>query len=117
MANQSASDLVLDVQRVGSAAVVHLRGSAGMSEADQLKTHLEKLVDEAVALIVLELSEMDFICSNSLGAIISAHVRSRHHNGQIRLVNPQPPVLRLLETTRLTSLLPIFPSLDQALVS
>jgi anti-sigma B factor antagonist len=107
----------LKVSRQGGAAVVHVRGAASMSEAERLRTTLEEVADQGLPVVVLELSKMEFICSMGLGAIISAHLRSRHHQGQIRLVNPTQSVRELLETTRLTKLFGIYESVQDALKS
>ena len=81
----------------------------------QTETDDSELADSRIPVIVLDLTEMDFICSAGLAAIISAHLHSRHHRGQIKLVNPQPAVKDLLELTRLTKLFPVHETLDQAL--
>ena len=107
--------LKLQVRQEGAAAVVEVRGSAGMTEAEKLRATLEELAGRKVPIIVLDLTDMDFISSAGLAAIITAHLRSRHHQGQIRLVNPQPSVRDLLETTRLTKLFPICATVQQAL--
>jgi anti-sigma B factor antagonist len=114
MGESTIQPLRLTVREVGSVAVVGVRGSAGMEAADKLRVKLEELAVKEVPIIVLDLKDMDFICSLGLGAIISGHLKCRHHNGQIRLVNPQPAVLQLLETTRLTKLFPIYTSVDDA---
>jgi len=112
---RSQKRLNLDVRRERDCAVVRVSGSAGMSEAEPMRLRLEELADSRIPVIVLDLTEMDFICSAGLAAIISAHLRSRHHRGQIKLVNPQPAVKDLLELTRLTKLFPVHETLDQAL--
>ena len=117
MAKKPQKGLTLDVRKAGAAAVVEISGSADIRESPKLQRALEELAACRTALIVLDLSAMEFICSQGLGAIITGHLKSRHHKGQIRLVNPQPAVRELLETTRLTKLFPIFSSLDQALAS
>jgi len=109
--------LRLSVRQVGSAMVLGVRGSAGMDAAEKLRLKLEELAAKQAPVIVVDLSGMDFICSLGLGAIISGHLKCRHHNGQIKLVNPQQAVMQLLETTRLTKLFPIYSSVDQALSS
>jgi len=106
--------LQLDVQEGGAYAVVQIQGSVSMSQADELRARLEELAGRKTPVMVLDLAEMDFICSAGLGAIISAYLKSRHHNGQVRLVRPQPAVRRLLETTRLTKLFPLHSSVEQA---
>ncbi|MFB3890398.1 MAG: STAS domain-containing protein [Phycisphaerae bacterium] len=107
--------LKVDVRRLASAPVVRIEGSASFAVADKLRSRLEKLAAEQAPLVVLDLTALDFICSPGLGAIISLHIKSRHHAGRIRLVNPQPAVLEILGTTRLTKLFPIFPNVEQAL--
>lgn len=109
--------LTVKVDDEQSAAVVHVCGSAGMGEADTIRMELDQLVGRKVAIIVMELSEMDFICSEGLGAIIDAHHRSREHDGQVRLVSPQPAVLHLLEMTNLTKLFTVFPTVSDAITA
>jgi len=115
MASKDDKSLSLEVEETPQAAVVHLQGSASMNEADRIRSALSALAEKRIQMIVLDLGQMDFICSAGLGAIISAHLKSRHHSGQIRLANPQPAVMKLLETTRLTKLFPVFADVEQAI--
>ena len=115
MSPDDEKPLELNVEDRGRAAVVRITGSAGMNEAEGLRRDLEQLASRAIPVIVLDLSDMEFISSLGLGAIISAHLKCRHHNGQIRLVKPRPAVLKLLETTRLTKLFPVYQTVEQAL--
>ena len=105
----------LAVRHVGTSAVVRVIGSANMNEAQRLRETLEALAAGKARRIVVDLSEMDFISSVGLGAIISAHLKCRHHQGRIFFVNPQPAVAELLETTRLTKLFPIYDDVEEAL--
>ncbi len=116
MTTPADKPLRLKVRRHGeAAAVVKVFGSVSISEADRLREQLESLAAERVPVIILDLSEMDFICSLGLGAIISGHLKCRHHRGQIRLVKPLPQVRELLETTRLTKLFGVYDSVEAAL--
>ena len=115
MSTSSNKPLKLEVSREADSAVVTISGSASMAEANRLRETLEQLAAEEVRVIVLDLRKMDFICSLGLGAIINGHLKCRHHQGQIRLVGPVPPVRELLETTRLTKLFGIYDTLDEAL--
>jgi len=107
--------LELASERRGSAAVVTIRGSVSISDAERLAEKLETFAAEKVPIVVLDLGEMDFICSAGLGAIISCHVKSRHHHGVIKLVAPRPAVRELFETTRLTKLFEFHDSVEDAL--
>lgn len=106
--------LKLDVQRDGDATVVALHGSAGMDQVKKLADELQSLTEQKTPVIVLDLADMEFICSSGLGVIIAGHLRCRHHQGKIRIVNPQPEVKNLLETTRLTKIFPIYETVEQA---
>jgi anti-sigma B factor antagonist len=100
--------LELTVENLGHCAVLKVHGSAGIGDVESLRRCLQQVLDAQTPAIVLDLSEMDFICSAGLGAIIDAHLRSRHYKGQIRLLKPQSRVMELLEMTRLTKLFPVF---------
>ena len=115
MAKRSDKSLELEIRQRGAGSVVYVRGSAGMSEADKLRCALETLTRLKASPIVLDLTDMDFICSAGLGAIIYGHLKGRHYQGQIKLVNPCPAVHQLLETTRLTKLFTLYDSVEEAL--
>ena len=114
MASKSDTPLRMEARDREGVTVVAISGSAGMAEADKLRAMMESLAAKGVTPVVLDLGGMDFICSAGLGAIISGHLKSRHFQGQIRLVNPQPAVRDLLQTTRLTKLFPVYDTVEEA---
>jgi len=114
MPPQDSDNMTLDVRREGAAAVVYLGGAVSMDQADRLQQALEQLAAEQVGRIVLDLHDLEFISSAGLGAIISGHLKCRHHQGEIRLVGPRPSVRQLLQTTRLTKLFGIYDDVQQA---
>ena len=99
----------------GPCAVLTMHGSAHMADADAMRRALGDLIDKEVALIVLDMTDLDFICSTGLGAMISGHLRLRNCEGRICLVAPKPSVKNLLETTRLTKLFTVFATVEQAM--
>ena len=112
---QSSGELVMDVSRRGPASVVRLVGAVGMAEASVLSRQLDELVQQPRAVVVIDMEHLDFMCSSGLGALLSAHAKARQFQGQVSLANPSPMVMRLLETTRLTNLFTVFPTVDAAL--
>jgi anti-anti-sigma factor len=107
--------LELEVRESGAVAVVCVKGSVEMDEADKLQTVLEEVAEKMFAVIVLDLAGMDFICSAGLGAFIRGHLRARQRHGCLRLANPLPAVRKMLETTRLTDLLEVFDTVEDAM--
>ena len=112
---QSSGELVMDVSRRGPASVVRLVGAVGMSEASMLSLQLEELVQQYGAVVVLDMEHLDFMCSSGLGSLLNAYASARQFQSQLSLANPSPMVMRLLETTRLTNLFDVFPSVEKAL--
>lgn len=111
----SGGSFRVDVERRGDSAVVSLIGSCEMLESERLTECMVTLAQESTKVIAVDLSRLEFIESTGLGAIIAGHLRLRHHQGELRLVGPQKPILRLLELTRLTQLFHVYPSVDAAL--
>ena len=115
MADNSERTLQLEVRREGDAGVVFVHGSADKDHVDEMRLALEGLAEQKVTPIILDLSDMDSICSMGLGAILAAHLKGRHYRAKIRLVNPKPAIRQLLEVARLTALFPIFRTVAEAL--
>jgi len=107
--------LELGVRKQDAAAVVELHGSARMADCDLMREAIDELTGGQASPIVLDMTDLDFICSVGLGAIIAGHLKTRDYEGRIHLVAPQPSVLKLLETTRLTEVFPIFTTVEEAL--
>ena len=115
MSDTSPRPLELTHESMGGAVVVGLQGSADATEVPVLRRRLEELLDARTEQIVLDLSGMDFIGSLGLGVLVEAHRRMQTYQGHLRLVNPNPRVRSVLETTQLTALFPIFDSVQGAM--
>ena len=109
--------LQVDVEHRGKVAVIRLAGSANMVVSDSLEARLVEVVDAAAEQLILDLSDLQFISSVGLGALVAAHLRCRHHKSVVKLVGPQPKIRELLEVTRLTKLFSIHDSVEAALAA
>lgn len=106
--------LQLDFRPLGQAIVITAHGSAEVLDAPQLQERLQRLVDRPDRIIVLDLSDLDFIGPGGLDALLTVRQALKARHGQIRLVNPNPEIHRLLQVSRLTEVFPIFDTVDQA---
>lgn len=111
------SPFSMEVEHRASAAVVTLHGSCTMEVSRQLVEQLLDLATENVTHIVLDMADLDFIESTGLGGVVASYLRCRRRSGDLRLVAPQPPILAVLQLTRLTQLFPVFNTLDEALAA
>ena len=84
--------------------------------AGELEQDLLALVDGGDAAIALDLSEVDFIDSRGLGAIVAAlkHLNGR---GDLVIVGAQPAVANLFRLTRMDRVFRMFPRADEAVAA
>jgi anti-sigma B factor antagonist len=60
--------------------------------------------------IEIDLADMAFIDSCGLGALIALHKCVCSRNGTLRLLNPRPPVMQILQLTRMNHLFEVVKS-------
>jgi len=109
--------LTLETREVGRVAIVRCKGRivAG-GEAEFLGTHIENLLPLHRA-VVLQLSEVDFIDSSGLGAMVRSRTRARQTHGDVGLCCVPAPILRVLQMTHLDQLFDISASEELAVVA
>jgi anti-sigma B factor antagonist len=111
------SKLAISTTEQENATIFLLDGSADLIETGLLDKHLQEVFAQGKYMLVIDLSELDFMSSLGLGSLIRAHTRCRDNQGQLSLVNPQPRILRIFKTTRLTELFEMYPSVEDAVQS
>lgn len=102
-------------EQLGDVVVIHFNGAADATAVKQIRQALGVGCQIACCRIVCDLSGTDFICSDALGAFISAHEGAREAGGYVRLVHPQHRIADILATTQLNRLFEIFNSVDDAM--
>jgi anti-sigma B factor antagonist len=107
--------LRIEVESRPEGAVVRIAGAASLDVAHRIQAKLQELAAQKVPLVVLDLDGLEFVSSLGLGAIIAGHLKVRQYAGEVRIARPQPAILQLLQTTRLTKLMAVFPTVEEAL--
>jgi len=85
-----------------------VRGTA----LDEFRRQVEQFGHARI--LVVDLSEVEQVDAGGLGTLLLIRRWARQHSVQMKLVNPSPFVLRVLEATRLTSVFEVS-SLEEAL--
>ena len=111
------SKLAISTTEQENTTIFLLNGSADLTEAGILDKHLQEVFAQGKYKLVMDLSGLDFTSSLGLSSLIRAHTRCRDNEGQLSLVNPQPKVLRVFKTTRLTELFAIYQSVEDAVAA
>ena len=99
------------------ALLVAASGELDLAAAPRLATVLSMATASAEPAVVLDLSEVDFIDSTALGAIMHASTEAEAVGKRMLVVAIDGPVRRLLEITNLTGRFRVYPSRDDALAA
>ncbi len=113
----SHDELSIDIraEHDGDALIFRLRGSLDLATSPSVRAALAEAADEGKHDIIVDLSELQFIDSTGLGALIGGHRRAAEHGGRIRLVAREGTILRLLNITGLIRVFSVYSSTQAAL--
>jgi anti-anti-sigma factor len=101
----------------GGTRVVTLRGELDAHDAPALRTTFSEALEDAPAqpLVVLDLTQVTFLDSTALGCIVGLLRRIGEAEGELRVVLPGTPTVRIFEITGLDAVLPTYPTRAAAL--
>lgn len=102
-------EFCVTVSAVDDDVRVHLLGEFDLATAPQFLDKLDPVLANGVHRITVDLSDLEFIDSSGLAALMRAAIRQREKGGDLVLQAPTPSTLRVLEITGLVALLPIVP--------
>lgn len=105
-------------QRMKRALIVRVDGELDMHTAPQFTERVEQGFQAAPQLtsLILVLSEVTFVDSSGLGAILAQYRRVVGKRGRVVLVGPKPPVRKVLQMSGLHKLMEIVASEAQAVL-
>lgn len=87
------------VSKDGERAIVTLRGELDLSGTDRLRAALEQAEEPPTGLLILDLSELDFIDSTGLEIVLRAARRAHDAGRRLAVARPSTYVRRLLKVT------------------
>jgi anti-sigma B factor antagonist len=82
--------------------------------SNDLKTKMQELFTGGTKNILVDLTEVRFIDSSGLGALVSGFKNAISHQGSLKLASLQPQVKSMFELTRLHRVFEIFGSTAEA---
>jgi len=101
----------------GGTRVVTLRGELDAHDAPGLRGAFSEVVEGAPARtrVVLDLAQVTFLDSTALGCIVGLVRRVGEAEGELRVVLPGAPTVRIFEITGLDAILRTYPTRAAAL--
>lgn len=103
-----------DRPRAGT-VVVSVHGDLDLHTADELGDRLVGVAEGGASSVVVDLSDVAFVDSQGLGALLRGTRRLGGGVGRFRLVVPEPQIRRVFEITALDRVFPLDETREQAL--
>jgi anti-anti-sigma factor len=85
--------------------------------SSDFKKELKKQIESGRIKILVDLSDVEFLDSSFLGALVTGLKQVNAQGGQIKIVGLQTPVLAMFELTRMNRIFDIFYSVEDAISS
>jgi anti-sigma B factor antagonist len=101
----------------GDVPVLAVRGEVDVYSAPALKDKVGELLTSGVSTLVVDLSDVAFLDSTGLGALVEARSATSEAGGSLPLVCSQERILKLFTITGLDGVFRISPTLDEALAA
>jgi anti-anti-sigma factor len=107
MTDDAATDLIVDLTEEGDLTILTVRGELDAYSAPTLDAAFDRAVSEGARQFVLDLSDVGFIDSSGLRSMIRVRKQVGDGPEALRIRNPQPATVRLLDITGLTDHFPL----------
>lgn len=110
-------ELSVSRQSVGGYPVVAVSGEVDVYSAPALKDSLTELLQSGVSTVIVDLSDVAFLDSTGLGALVEARSATTEAGGALPLVCSQERILKLFAITGLDGVFAIHATVDDAVTA
>lgn len=101
----------------GNVAIISLSGRLDLGTGGRLKEEVKKILESGKTSVHLNLSEVEFVNSSGLGALVSIMKEIRIYRGRLTLSNLEDYVQEIFDITQLSHIFEIFITEEEALKS
>jgi len=98
-------------------AVLYPIGRMDVESSPGVRQTILDMVDQNINKVVVDLSQVEFMDSSGLSALVSGMKALRRKEGKLNICNANAQIRTALRLTMLDRVLPVFDSLDEALNS
>ena len=111
---QHHEDLSIHVHVLDDIEVFELTGSLDIATSPTVRAALTSASERGGHQLIVDLTQVDFLDSTGLGALIGGQRRAREFGGEVRIVAKEGQILRLLRITGLLKVFSVYPTLEDA---
>ena len=94
--------------------VIEVAGDLDMASAPQLRDRLLEVVEAGAGAVVVDLTQVGFVDSSGLGALVLAYKSLREREGWMGLAGVRQPVRKLFSITSVDRVIPLFETVREA---
>lgn len=105
--------LEIDTENHDTHSVCRPKGELDAYTVGQFRDALQEVGD--VERLIIDLSEVPFMDSAGLGALIGGIRRTRDSGGEVAVTSNRPTITRLLQNTGFDSIVPVTDDIDGAI--
>jgi anti-sigma B factor antagonist len=109
-----SAEVALTTRQGRGCTVVQVHGALDLASAPALRAYLQRVMDDGVSVIVLDLAGVGFMDSSGLGAVVWGYKELRQLSGRLCLAAVQPVVRRVFDLTSVDRFVGIYDSLEAA---
>jgi anti-sigma B factor antagonist len=110
--------MYVDDDEPGGTIVLRLGGMVKVGEtAREFESSLERIADEQTGSVILDLTDLEYMDSTTLGVLVGALHRLKSENRDLVLVNPRERIASLLRVAKLDSLFSIYDTVPEAMAA
>jgi len=107
-------ECIIKNEQRGDLDILFLDGSLDAHSFPRLETALNNLRAEQRNRVILDCSNLGYISSAALGALIGFARRARENGGDLKLVKLSPKIFNIVELLGFHKILEIYPDMDKA---
>lgn len=109
--------LDIQINQDGDTAIVKFIGMADMDASVKMQQQLQPVIKGKASLVVLDLSQMDYMTSVSLGVLFWFNGQLRGQGRVFRIAALKPAVAHVLEAACVHRAMPVFKTVSEALTA
>jgi len=95
--------------------ILRITGTVDLSEGYLLRDEARRLLRAGTRSLVFECAGIDYVDSTGLGIFIHTREMACEAGGRVGLVDPSPAFRKVLATTQIDRLIPVFNTVEEAL--
>lgn len=103
-------DLTIETQRSGAWTVLRVAGELDLHTSPPLRDRISELLDGGTSRLAIDLEQVSFMDSSSLGILVAALKRIQEKDGDLALVGVNGSPLKVLSLTGIDRSMPLFAS-------